>query len=492
MKRRDFIKSVSLSPLLFSNLNANDDLSNSLGDYKALVCIYLFGGNDAFNMFVPIGDDSKSGYNNYAQGRANLAVSDNALAIPNLGFQDDYSLSSNPYNVDGTSTSAYVKGYYPIDGSDMGVNGMMPEVAFLIKSRYISMVTNMGNLIKPSTKTLLTSRPLEYEPPFLFAHNHQRRVQYTGIANNLNTTGWAGRLGDIWKDVNSLGVNISFAGTTRMMIGDSTKSISLHNSPQEYKSMEIANPNHQSRRDIFKVLSNLSDSNSYFNHHQTKLQESLNLSDIMATNWGSAKDFTTMKDSYGNSLFNVPTNNITQLDVDLSGNLIEQLEAVAKMIDISSNSLSQQRQIYYVQLGGFDTHSSQMRNHPKLLRELSLGLWKFQKALNSMNMSQKVTTFTMSDFGRSLGSNGDGTDHAWGSNAIVMGGAIDKIKVGEIPDWTLGGDDDISNKGRIIPTISTEQYLATITKWFGVNESQMDILFPNLQNFDSRDIGIFG
>jgi len=215
-------------------------------------------------------------------------------------------------------------------------------------------------------------------------------------------------------------------------------------------------------------------------------------SDTMATNWGNAKDFSSIKDSYGNSLFDIPATGVTQLDVDLSGNLIEQLEAVAKMIDLSSNSLSQQRQIYYVQLGGFDTHSSQTQNHPKLLRELSLGLWKFQKALNSMNMSQKVTTFTMSDFGRSLGSNGDGTDHAWGSNAIVMGGATDKIKVGEIPDWTLGGDDDISTKGRIIPTISTEQYLATITKWFGVDESQMDILFPNLKNFESRDIGIFG
>ncbi len=488
MKRRDFIKSVSLSPLLFNSLNAD----NNFSDYKALVCVYLYGGNDAFNMFVPIGDDTKSGYNNYAKGRSDLAIYDNPLTIPNLGFIDDYKLSNNPYHVDNSSSSAYKKGYYPIDGSGMGVNGLMPEVAFLIKSKYISMVTNMGNLIKPSTKTLLTTKPLEYEPPFLFAHNHQRRVQYTGIADNLNTTGWAGRLGDSWKGVNSLGLNISFAGTSRMMIGDTTQAISLHKSPQEYKSMELANTNHKSRRDIFKILSNLSDTNSYFNHHQSKLQESLNLSDTMATNWGLAKDFSTIKDSYGNSLFNIPATNVTQLDVELKGDLIEQLEAVAKMIDISSNTLSQQRQIYYVQLGGFDTHSSQNQNHPKLLRELSLGLWKFQKALNSMNMSQKVTTFTMSDFGRSLGSNGDGTDHAWGSNAIVMGGATNKIKVGEIPDWTLGGDDDISNKGRIIPTISTEQYLATITKWFGVDESQMDILFPNLKNFETKDIGIFG
>jgi len=267
MKRRDFIKSVSLSPLLFSTLNANEELSNNLGEYKALVCIYLYGGNDAFNMFVPIGNDSKSGYNNYAQGRGDLAISDNALTIPDLRFQGDYSLSSNPYNVDNSSPSAYKKGYYPIDGSNMGVNGLMPEVAFLIKSRYISMVTNMGNLIKPATKALLTSKPLEYEPPFLFAHNHQRRVQYTGIADNLNATGWAGRLGDSWKDINSLGVNISFAGTSRMMIGSSTKAISLHNSPQEYNSMEIANANHKSRRDMFKVLSSLTDSNSYFNHH---------------------------------------------------------------------------------------------------------------------------------------------------------------------------------------------------------------------------------
>jgi len=491
MKRRDFIKSVSLSPLLLNSLQAESS-NSSFNDYKALVCVYLYGGNDAFNMFVPIGDDKKSGYNNYAKGRSDLAIYDNPLTIPDLRFQYNDTLTNNPYHVDNSSSSAYKKGYYPIDGTGMGVNGLMPELAFLIKSKYVSIVTNMGNLIKPSTKTLLTTKPLEYKPPFLFAHNHQRRVQYTGIANNLNTTGWAGRLGDNWKDVNSLGVNISFAGTSRMMIGESTKSISLHTSPQEYKGMELANTNHKSRRDIFKLLSNLSDSNSYFKHYQTKLQESLTLSDMMATNWDSAKDFSSIKDSYGDNLFSIPTTNITQLDVDLKGNLIEQLEAVAKMIDISSNSLSQQRQIYYVQLGGFDTHSSQNQNHPKLLRELSLGLWKFQKAINSMNMSQQVTTFTMSDFGRSLGSNGDGTDHAWGSNAIVMGGAVNKIKVGELPDWTLGGDDDISTKGRIIPTISTEQYLATLTKWFGVDESLNNILFPNLKNFETKDIEIFG
>jgi uncharacterized protein (DUF1501 family) len=488
MKRRDFIKSVSISPLLLNSLNAN----NNFGDYKALVCVYLYGGNDAFNMFIPVGNDTKSGYNNYVNGRGDLSVFYNSLTIPSLKFQENDILLKNPYHVDNSSISAYKKGYYPISGTDIGVNGLMPEVAFLIKNRYISMVLNMGNLIKPSTKTLLINNPLEYRPPFLFAHNHQRKVGYTGIANNLNTTGWAGRLGDSWKDVNSLGVNISFAGPIRMMLGNITKAISLHTSPQEYKSMEFSNPNHKNRRDIFKILSQITNSNSYFNHYQTKLQESLNLSDIMAKNWELAKDFNLLKDSYGNSLFNIPTSNITQLDVELKGDLIKQLEAVAKMISISNNILSQHRQIYYVQLGGFDTHSSQNQNHPKLLRELSLGLWKFQKALNSMGLNNQVTTFTMSDFGRTLGSNGDGTDHAWGSNAIVMGGAVDKIRVGELPDLTLGGDDDISTKGRIIPTISTEQYLATITRWFGVDESQMDIIFPNLKNFKTKDIGIFG
>jgi uncharacterized protein (DUF1501 family) len=141
-------------------------------------------------------------------------------------------------------------------------------------------------------------------------------------------------------------------------------------------------------------------------------------------------------------------------------------------------------------LGGFDTHSGQSERHAMLLRTLSLALGDFQTALDDMGMSNEVTTYTVSDFGRSVGSNGDGTDHAWGGHYFVMGGAVKPGLYGKLPDLTLGGNDDIGSKGRLIPTTSYDTYMSTILKWFGVSEVDREEIFPNLVNFEgSYDLG---
>ena len=219
--------------------------------------------------------------------------------------------------------------------------------------------------------------------------------------------------------------------------------------------------------------------------------------DALYSTWVNNPASYTTTGSYGESLFSVPSNSDLGFTDNIKGSLITQLGAVANMIDLTASGVGSlsgfNRQIFFVQLGGFDTHSSQLNNHPLLLRELSLALWKFQKALEEKGHANKVTTFTMSDFGRTVSNNGSGTDHAWGAHHIVMGGdglgSVGNLNggrmLGSLPDLSLGGNDDYSGKGRIIPTLAQDQLNATLCSWFGVDTTLMPSIFPNLVNFQA-------
>jgi uncharacterized protein (DUF1501 family) len=170
--------------------------------------------------------------------------------------------------------------------------------------------------------------------------------------------------------------------------------------------------------------------------------------------------------------------------------LSEQLAAVAKAISVQS-SLSTQRQVFFVSMGGFDTHDDQLTAHPALLNTLAQGLSEFNSAMKELNMNDKVTTFTMSDFGRTLTSNGDGTDHGWAGNQIVMGGAVKGRSIyGQLLTQQLEGEYDTGG-GRLIPQVANEQYFATLAQWFGVPVSELVDIFPNLSNFNSATLDFF-
>lgn len=518
--RRDFIRSL-LSTSVVGALGSVGQLAlmrealaetPAFNDYKAMVCIFLSGGNDSFNMIIPNGagsaEDNPKGYENYQSIRGNLAVANTPL---------DYTLT-NHYDVNSSEESAYLKGMYSLNnkGIDLGINAVMPELAKLVNENKASIISNIGNLVRPVTRDEIEANTADL-PLFLFAHNHQQRALQTGQGNNLNDVGWAGRIADNWVGVNSnspLGLNVSYAGSDRMMIGESSVPLAIRaGSPPNFNNMDKDGNNaNVDRRAVFQALAGRENvsatgkvsfdatntpttTNPFQSFYGKASLKSMDSFELLEDAWSGHTVSYTSTDVYGNSLFAIP--GVSQLDFhdELDGGLIEEFEAIAKMIDIGANNAfdgsEHNRQIFMVNLGSFDTHSSQSSRHPLLLRELSLALGKFQAALEEKGHENKVTTFTMSDFGRTMSNNGDGTDHAWGAHHIVIGGdglnSAGNLKggqmIGTLPDITLDGADDYGSKGRIIPTTAQDQLNATLCKWFGVEDALMPTIFPNLENF---------
>ncbi|MEJ2611939.1 MAG: DUF1501 domain-containing protein [Candidatus Thiodiazotropha sp.] len=534
MQRRDFLKALAgigginvlgaAGQLPFIR-NASAAAPN-FNDYKALVCIFLYGGNDTFNMLVPMGSDPLKGYDLYAKTRGGLAVKNVDLGLDQITTNGSNlnqgvlgSAAANPYNVNFSQSSAYKKGVYPLTAKNinLGVNGVMPELAQLFMDNKATILANTGTLVRPVTRSEIKAGDAEL-PLFLFAHNHQQRELQTGQANNLNDIGWAGKIADNWNNINQgnpLGLNISYAGNDRMLIGKKTSPLVLKVGTPPYIShlKEGIRDSNDDRHALFTALAGIQASTDRldFNAANTpttqepfkdlynrKLLKSLSTFDKLNQSWSNLQlDFTTTG-PYGEALFDTPTQQQLGFSNPLRGELITQLEAVSKMIHLGASGgfgEGYNRQIFFVQLSGFDNHASQAADHPRLLRELSLGLWKFQKAMEELGYADQVTSFTMSDFGRTLSYNGDGTDHAWGAHQLVIGGNGKRAAghlnggklIGELPSLELSGDDDYSNKGRIIPTMAQDQVNAALTQWLGADQSLINSIFPNLSNFQTTE-----
>lgn len=538
MKRRQFLQGIArlgtlasigtLSQLSF--IRQAMAITPAFGDYKALVCLFLHGGNDSFNMLVPTGSTANSGHADYASVRGTLAVALNDLGLASItttaGDLNSGVLgagSANPYYVDGTEQAAYVKGLYDLSASNgiaLGVNGVMPELAQLITDNKASIIANTGALVSPVTRDAAIAGTAEL-PFFLFAHDQQQRALKTGYAHTLGDIGWAGRIADNWDGINNnsqLGLNISLSGADRFLSGEATQPLVLQpGPPPQYRGMvKGASSADDDRRALFQALAGKINSslmgnlafhvgNTYatldpFKHlYGRELIKSLNTFDQLNGAWVNHPVNYTSTGPYGEALFSIPNPSTLGFGRQLNGSLISQLETVAKMVDMGARDAfttgAYHRQIFYVELGGWDTHLGQAILHPIRLRELSLALWKFQKAMEELGHANKVTTFTMSDFGRKLQTNvNGGTDHAWGGHQIVMGGdglgATGNFKGGQLfgtlPDLRPGGVDDYKyNAGHIIPTISQDQVSATVSSWFGGDATLISTIFPNLANFET-------
>jgi len=525
--RREFLQfaaSFSLSSA-FGNLvfSSEPGASGIPSDgYKAIVCIMLHGGNDSFNMVVPT---DNSGYTGYRNARGHMSIPNIPLGLP------DALPSANDSAVSVVETEdAYYKGLYWV-GSNLGVNALMPELAHLIKDGRAKVVANVGTLNEPTDKQKVIDKAVTL-PLMLFAHNHQQRQLYMGRADIDNGIGWTGHLADKWLGGFSydfpIGVNISLQGNTKLMLGNLTSPFVMRPSgPEMFQNMRLSqnaldgNPNWgdkvaYNRRALFKYMGGRSVLSEGTGTHPEPLDftqfdpyaptsilkqayqffstKSLDILGQMERDWATFDPTYTSKDLYGNPIFSIADESDPEFILGIKvkggfGRFISQLRAIARLIKMGSEK-GYGRQIFYAQLGGFDTHSQQERNHPGLLRELSLGIHHFYKALEELSLADNVMTYTQSDFGRTLSNNGDGTDHGWGGHSIVMGPNLSTgALAGRMPDLWVDSQDDYYNKGRIIPQIAQEQINAAIASWFGVTNPDIEDLFPNLAKFKTSPQG---
>ena len=520
MNRRNFLKNTafamgSISPLAriggLGILSSSSSFASNAptDDYKAMVVIHLHGGNDAMNMFVPTNDIKSGVYESYQDARPSIAVENtNLISDTSKKLKDSDcptitidSGEDNPYydrkenhddKYDADIDAMYRKGSYHT-GDGLGINAMMPEFAELYRTKKLSIVSNVGTLVKPTTKADIEAGNAQL-PIFLFAHNHQQREVQTAIANRLDNTGWAGKLADAWKVNGSVGLNVSYSGVNRMVIGQTTTPLTMGTGgPTSF--ITRGAPQGEKIEDFLNTTANDTKSNNIFESFYAKNSKvTSSLSTLLTEAWSDAPDVESQgSNAYGGSLFSSP--NLDEIGFSeghgLEQKIFKQLEAVAKMIKIGKDNLGYNRQIFYISFGGFDSHSGQAEDHATNLRSLSMAVNDFNTSLEAMELSESVLTINTSDFGRSMQSNGDGTDHGWAGHSFILCGDP-AFQGGQIfgtvlDDVALDSKQAYTNKARFIPTTSIEQMLAPALDWFGVDENLMATVLPNLSNFKIDD-----
>jgi len=446
MQRRDFLKrslvglggasSLWATTSQFNLVNAATS-ANSFTDYKALVCVFLLGGNDSLNMLIPT---DQRAYDQYVATRQNLAVARNVAL---------------PINVTNTQYSS------------VGLHPSLAALHTIYEQGNMALVANVGPMIEPASKAdILTGRVML--PPQLFSHSDQQNHWQTAHPQQAALTGWAGRMADMLSDgTEPLSMNLSMAGNNLWQTGSQVLPFAL--SSQGAEILEGINPDEEWQRPNAAFLDRI--------HASTE--------GMFASQFAAMVDRTRTTGGLVNSALALGPELSTAFPAT---RFAEQMRLVANMISVQQH-LNQSRQIYFVAMGGWDTHDNQLADHPTLLSELANGMAAFYNATAELGVSEQVTAFTASDFGRTLTSNGDGTDHGWGGNHIVLGGAVQGADIyGQLPQMSLGSDDDLGD-GRIIPTLSVDQYAATLAQWFGLADNELTEILPNLNNFNQHNLG---
>lgn len=417
------------------------------GDYKALVCVFMYGGNDANNMIVP---RDTTNYAAYAAARGVIALPQGSL------------LGLTPL----TST-----------GVDFGLNGAMPQLQNLFNTRKAAILGNVGSLLAPITKDDYNAR--RNVPPSLFSHSDQQTQWQTSIPDVVSRSGWGGRTADLLAALNGssqVSIAISLAGSNTFQVGNQVIPFSVSPSGTvgltDYNSGS-ANSNVRSRAiDQLLALSGQSP-NLFEKQFGATIRGSLDTNNILngalrlSDPAQGGTDFTTV----------FPTTSL--------GN---QLKMVARLIK-GRETLNLRRQVFFVSVGGFDTHTNQVAAQATLLSELSQAFDAFYKATLEMAIGDSVTAFTASDFARTFPTNGSGSDHGWGSHHFVVGGAVRGGDIyGRMPTLVVNGPDD-TGQGRWIPTTSVDEYAATLATWFGVNATDLSYALPNIGRFARPNLG---
>jgi len=422
-------------------------------DFRALVCVFLLGGNDGHNFVVPRSD---ADYAVYAQRRSGLTVPQSQL------------LPISP-----RSGAALPLGLHP----------QVPEMRDLFEGEKLALLCSTGALLEPVNRQQYDARTACL-PPQLFSHNDQQdfwqNLRVRSPADSTPATGWGGRLADFMHDTQNpnatLAMNLSMTGANPFQVGLSTQAISVDTG--DIRAIENS-------RDPQSVAD--------FEAYLLQAQPHLLVDTYRRTLKQAIDDYRILREALKNAAplntaFPPPPAIGAPAADRFAFALGSQLRRAAELISIR-NALGLRRQIFFCSLGGFDTHDAQMADQPQLLAGLSRALNAFDAATAELQVGPDVTTFAASEFGRSLSSNGDGSDHSWGNHLFVMGGPVNGRRVfGHMPDLSTGSA-DFAGDGNLIPTVSVDQYGATLARWFGLDDDDLDLVFPNLQNFSVRDLG---
>jgi uncharacterized protein (DUF1501 family) len=485
INRRDFLRRAACAAVgTVAMTSAIRDLrmmnavmaQSNVNDYKALVCIFLQGGDDSNNLLIPT---MTSEYNNYA------AVRTPVLALPLSSLQT-------------------LDGYTDPAGHTYGLHPACPELKTLFSEGKLAMMLNVGTLVYPITRAAYLAGTTA-KPPQLFSHADQQTQWQTSLPDQPPTTGWAGRCADLLNSVQPgapISLSVSLAGANTLEVGNIVAQYSVSTSGAISLSgvsgarlaaltnlLGLSYPNLQAQ--AYAGVAN----------HSIVTGSLLNnaITNTAAANFWTNAFPTSIVTPNGGSTFN--------------STLAPQLRMVARLIEAGSRATANggfgmSRQIFFCQVGGYDLHTGQTNYttnnpnnvivgaHANLLAELSQSLLTFQRGMEQLGLANKVTAFTASDFSRTFPSNGQGSDHGWGSHQIIAGGlgagnggSVNGGQTfGKLPTLTVNGPDD-TGTGRWIPTTATDQYFATLANWFGVDPSNITTVFPNLGRYATSNLG---
>jgi uncharacterized protein (DUF1501 family) len=448
--RREFLKRAgalsvagAAAPLALNLAALGEAAAASASDYKALVCVFLYGGNDYANTVVPLDTTS---HELYRLQRPAVATPLDALAATAL---------RNPVNA------------LP-DARRYALAPQLAPLVPLFDAGQLAVMLNVGTLVEPTTKDAYLRRAARL-PPKLFSHNDQQSVYQSSGAEG-STTGWGGRIGDLFAagNGNATFTCVSVAGSGVFLSGQRT--VAYQVAPTGAVAVQgLKAPLFGSAAcsNALRTLVTQPRSHLFENEHARIVQRAIEAEALLSP-----------------ALLTAPPNPAFQADNPLA----MQLAMVARIIAARAE-LGPKRQVFFVSLGGFDTHDGILETHPGLLATVGSALAAFQTAMADLALQDQVTSFTASDFGRTLNSDGDGSDHGWGSMHFALGGAVNGRNFYGMPPVPANDGPDDVGRGRLLPSMAVDQFGATLGRWFGVSDTDLDTVFPNLANFGRRDLG---
>lgn len=483
MSRRNFIRTAGCGAMgtttMMSTL-ANLMVSNKLiagssqppTDYKAMVCILLAGGNDSYNMLVP---RDNTHYNEYAATRTNLSILQEDLLDLNLGM-----------DANATDPMGRQFGIHPSMGGALSSYG---GVQSLFNSGKAAFVSNVGTLIEPVADQAAYQNSNTNLPLGLFSHSDQIQQWQTATPQSRQAVGWGGKMADIMQSIapynsqsQSISMNISLSGRNVFQAGNETIEYAISNTGNGVEGIEKFYPWYSNSG----LLNDLRD-------NAVRDMASQMYANVFKQTMGS---LTTQSldslEEFEQAIANVP-----EFSTSFSTSRLSQdLRMIAKTI-AAKDDLNMCRQTFFITIGGWDNHDEVLDAQNYNLAVVSNAIAEFFHALDTINMSENVTLFSISDFARTLTTNGNGSDHAWGGNSLVAGGALlnggltplGAQVYGQFPSLDLTNPLIINNRGNLIPTTSADEYFAELALWFGIPPSELNTIFPNLSNFYSYSAG---